>query len=324
MSVLICGGAGYIGSHVNKELSKAGCDTIVFDNLVRGHAESVRWGTFVEGDLACVSDIEMVFNEYNIDVVIHLAGFAYVGESVEKPEVYYYNNVVNTLNLLHVMKEHDCKKIIFSSTCAVYGEPGTIPITEDLEQHPISPYGASKSMIERILKDYHDAYGLQYVILRYFNAAGADPEGEIGESHENETHLIPLLLDVAGGKRKYFDVYGNDYYTPDGSCIRDYIHVTDLAQAHWLALHYLEDGNESNTFNLGTALGVSVFEVIESVKKVTKKEISVTVGNRRFGDPAILVSDPQKAKRILEWKPVYSDIDVIIEHAWKWHENREY
>ncbi|MCM1126046.1 MAG: UDP-glucose 4-epimerase GalE [Lachnospiraceae bacterium] len=324
MAVLVCGGAGYIGSHVNKQLNKEGYETVVFDNLVYGHREAVKWGHFMQGDLANVDEIEAVFQKHKIDAVFHFAAYAYVGESVTNPEKYYYNNAANTLNLLHVMRKYGCGKIIFSSTCATYGEPEQIPITEDMPQNPINPYGASKLMVERIFKDYSKAYGLQFAVLRYFNAAGADPEGEIGESHNPETHLIPLVLDAAGGKREDVKVFGTDYETADGSCVRDYIHVYDLATAHLLALHYLEEGKESDFFNLGNELGTSVLEVVESVKKVTGRNFTVTLADRREGDPAKLVGSSRKAQNILGWKPIYGDIDTIVEHAWKWHEKAEY
>lgn len=320
MAVLVCGGAGYIGSHINKQLNKEGYETVVFDNLVYGHREAVKWGSFVQGDLQNTGEIEAVFQTYKIEAVFHFAAYAYVGESVENPEKYYYNNVANTLNLLHVMKKYGCTKMIFSSTCATYGEPEKVPITEDMPQRPVNPYGASKLMVERILKDYSKAYGLKFVVLRYFNAAGADPEGELGEGHDPETHLIPLILDAASGRRKEIRVFGTDYDTPDGSCIRDYIHVYDLATAHLLALHYLEQGKESNFFNLGNALGTSVFEVIEAVKRISGKKFTVSVSDRRSGDPARLIGSSEKAQSVLGWKPVYGDIDVIVEHAWNWHD----
>lgn len=324
MAILVCGGAGYIGSHVNKQLNKEGYETVVFDNLVYGHREAVKWGHFEQGDLKNIEDIERVFQKYSIDAVFHFAAYAYVGESVQEPEKYYYNNVANTLNLLNVMKKHGCNKIIFSSTCATYGEPEQVPIKEDMPQNPINPYGATKLMMERIFRDYHTAYGLQFVVLRYFNAAGADPDGEIGESHNPETHIIPLVLDAASGKREDIKVFGTDYETPDGSCVRDYIHVYDLATAHLLALHHLEQGKESDFFNLGNALGTSVLEVINSVWKVTGKDFKITLADRRSGDPAILVGSSEKAQKVLGWKPIYEDIDTIVEHAWKWHENAEY
>lgn len=315
MAVLVCGGAGYIGSHINKQLNKEGYETVVFDNLVYGHREAAKWGHFVQGDLQNLDEIEAVFRNYKIDAVFHFAAYAYVGESVGQPEKYYYNNVANTLNLLHVMKQYGCDKIIFSSTCATYGEPERVPITEDMPQDPINPYGASKMMVERIFQDYSKAYGLKFVVLRYFNAAGADPEGEIGESHTPETHLIPLVLDAASGRREDIEVFGTDYDTPDGSCIRDYIHVYDLATAHLLALHYLEEGKESDFFNLGNALGTSVLEVVEAVKKVSGREFTVTLTGRRPGDPAKLVGSSEKAQKVLGWRPVYGDIDTIVGHA---------
>lgn len=324
MAILVCGGAGYIGSHINKLLNKEGYETIVFDNLVYGHRKAVKWGIFEQGDLKNIEDIERVFQKYQIDAVFHFAAYAYVGESVQEPEKYYYNNVADTLNLLHVMKKYGCNKIVFSSTCATYGEPEKVPITEDMPQNPINPYGATKLMMERILKDYHKAYGLQFVVLRYFNAAGADPEGDIGESHSPETHIIPLVLDAASGKREDIKVFGTDYDTPDGSCVRDYIHVYDLATAHLLALHHLEQEKGSDFFNLGNELGTSVLEVIKSVKKVTGKKFKVTLSDRRPGDPAKLVGSSEKAQRVLGWKPIYGDINTIVEHAWKWHEKAEY
>lgn len=324
MAILVCGGAGYIGSHINKELNREGYETVVFDSLVCGHREAARWGHFIQGDLRNPEEIDAVFTKYQIDAVFHFAAYAYVGESVEEPEKYYCNNVANTLNLLHAMRKHGCDKIIFSSTCATYGEPEKVPITEEMPQYPINPYGASKLMVERIFKDYGRAYGLKFVVLRYFNAAGADPEGEIGESHDPETHLIPLVLDAASGKRQDIKVFGTDYDTPDGSCVRDYIHVNDLAAAHLLALHYLEEGKESDFFNLGNELGTSVLEVIESVKKVTGRNFPVTMAGRREGDPAKLVGSSGKAQRKLGWKPVYGEIDTIVEHAWKWHEKAGY
>lgn len=324
MAVLVCGGAGYIGSHINKQLHKEGYETIVFDNLIYGHEEAVKWGTFVKGDLTNELDIEEVFEKYDIEAVFHFAAFAYVGESVDEPEKYYFNNVANTLNLLKVMKKHGCKKIIFSSTCATYGEPESVPITEDMPQHPINPYGATKLMVERIFKDYEKAYGLKFAVLRYFNAAGADPECEIGESHNPETHIIPLVLDAASGKRLDIKVFGTDYDTPDGSCVRDYIHVYDLATAHLLALHYLESGGNSDFFNLGNEHGTSVLEVVDAVKRVTGNDFNVVLTGRRPGDPAKLVGGSQKAQSVLGWKPIYSDIDTIVKHAWAWHENCEY
>ncbi len=324
MAILVCGGAGYIGSHINKQLHKEGYETVVFDNLVYGHREAVKWGAFVQGDLNHVKELEAVFEKYPIDAVFHFAAYAYVGESVDDPEKYYYNNVACTLNLLRTMRKYKCNKIIFSSTCATYGEPERTPITEDMHQNPINPYGMTKLVVERILKDYERAYGLSFVVLRYFNAAGADPQGELGESHDPETHIIPLVLDAASGKRKDIKVFGTDYDTPDGSCVRDYIHVTDLAAAHLLALHYLEEGKKSDFFNLGNENGTSVLEVIDAVKRVTGRKFTVTVSGRRPGDPAVLVGSSKKAQDVLGFRPVYGEIDTIVEHAWKWHENKGY
>lgn len=324
MAILICGGAGYIGSHVNKQLSKAGYETIVLDNLSNGNRESVKWGTFIQGDLKNIEDIETVFIRYKIEAVFHLAAYAYVGESIRNPEKYYYNNVTNTLNLLHIMRKFGCNKIIFSSTCATYGEPEKVPITENITQNPINPYGASKLMVERILKDYSEAYGIRFIVLRYFNAAGADPEGEIGESHNPETHIIPLILDAASGKRADIKVFGADYNTPDGSCIRDYIHVHDLATAHILALQYLNNEKKSDFFNLGNQLGTSVLQVIDSIKRITGKDFKVIISERRDGDPAKLIGSSKKAENILGWRQVYGNIDIIVEHAWRWHEDKKW
>lgn len=318
MSVLICGGAGYIGSHINKLLSQKGYETIVYDNLIYGHREAVKWGKFIEADLADKVSLEKVFSENKIDAVLHFAAFAYVGESVKEPAKYYFNNVCNTINLLDVMRKYECNKIIFSSTCATYGIPGKLPITEEMPQAPINPYGATKLMVERIFKDYAKAYGLKYAALRYFNAAGADPDAEIGEVHDPETHIIPLVIDAAYGKRPDIKVFGSDYPTRDGTCIRDYIHVTDLAQAHLLALEYLDNGGESDFFNLGNENGTSVLEVINSVKKVTGKNIKVILTDRREGDPPVLVGSSKKAQSILGWKPQFADIDVITTHAVNW------
>lgn len=322
--ILVCGGAGYIGSHINKMLNQQGYETVVFDNLVYGHKEAVKWGELVIGDLADTDALKALFDRYEFDAVFHFAAYAYVGESVENPEKYYFNNVANTLNLLKAMKEHGVNKIIFSSTCATYGEPKRVPITEDMPQNPINPYGATKLMVERIFKDYNRAYGLQFVVLRYFNAAGADPDGEIGESHDPETHIIPLVLDAASGLRPDVKVFGTDYDTSDGSCVRDYIHVTDLASAHLLALHHLEEGKPSDFFNLGNEKGTSVLEVVESARRVTGRDFTATIAPRRPGDPAKLVGSSRKAQEVLGWKPEYVDIDTIVSHAWKWHEKKEY
>lgn len=268
-----------------------------------------------------IDDLDKVFTEYDIDAVMHFSSFIEVGESVQNPEKYYTNNVVNTMNLLKVMLKHNVKKFIFSSTCATYGVPQKIPLVEDHPQNPINPYGWTKLMVERILKDYDTAYGLKSVILRYFNASGADKSGEIGEAHDPESHLIPLILDAAIGKRDNIKIFGSDYDTPDGTCIRDYIHVTDLADAHVLSLKYLEEKEESNEFNLGNGQGFSVKEVIDSVRKVTGREFEVVETERREGDPAVLIGSSKKAKELLGWNPQFVNIDDIVESAWNWHKN---
>ncbi|PWL71983.1 MAG: UDP-glucose 4-epimerase GalE [Clostridiales bacterium] len=320
MAILICGGAGYIGSNINKLLSQKGYNTIVFDNLVYGHRELAKWGRLIEGDLSDTQAIDRVFEENKIDAVFHFAAYAYVGESVHEPAKYYHNNVTCTLNLLEAMRKHGCEKIIFSSTCATYGIPETVPITEDMPQNPINPYGATKLMVERIFKDYAAAYGLKFAVLRYFNAAGADPEGEIGEWHQPETHLIPLVLDAAAGVRESIQVFGTDYPTPDGTCVRDYIHVYDLATAHLLALEHLNRGGQSDFFNLGNAKGTSVLEVIDAVKAVTGKDFRVDYSPRRAGDPPMLVGSSEKAASVLGWEPKYADIESIVSHAWNWYQ----
>lgn len=320
--ILIVGGAGYIGSHTNKLLHKRGYKTIVFDNLVYGHREFVRWGEFVLGDLAQIEQIRLVFKRYPIKAVMHFSAFAYVGESVEDPEKYYINNVSNTLNILKVMKEFDVKYFVFSSTCSTYGNPVKIPIAEDHPQNPINPYGQSKLMVEKILSDFSNAYGLKYVSLRYFNAAGADPDHEIGEWHEPETHLIPLVLDAAIGKRENITIFGTDYDTPDGTCVRDYIHVTDLADAHILAVEYLFNNGKSDVFNLGNGNGFSVKEVIETAKEVTGKDIPVIAAARRAGDPPVLIGSAQKIREALNWQPRFFELKIIIGTAWDWHQTQ--
>lgn len=322
--ILVTGGAGYIGSHINQLLAQKGYETVIFDNLVYGHREAVKWGVLEVGDLADQERLDMIFDKYTIDTVFHFAAYAYVGESVLKPSKYYNNNVVNTLHLLDAMVAHSVRNIIFSSTCATYGVPEQMPITEEMEQKPINPYGASKLMIERILTDYHRAYGLQYCCLRYFNAAGADPTGLIGESHTPETHLIPLILAAAAGDRPSVKVFGTDYPTRDGSCIRDYIHVADLADAHLRAMAYLKQGGDSVCVNLGNCVGNSVLEVIDAAREVTGRDISVELEARRPGDPPVLVGNAEKAKQLLGWEPVHSDIHQILRDAWNWYCNKAY
>jgi UDP-glucose 4-epimerase len=317
--ILVVGGAGYIGSHVNKLLYQRGYQTVVFDSLIYGHRDFVKWGEFLLGDLNNKNDIRLCFEKYPIEAVMHFSAFTYVGESVTDPAKYYQNNVVGTLNLLGFMREFNVKYFIFSSTCATYGVPEKIPLTEDHIQNPINPYGESKLMIEKILRDFDAAYGIKHVNLRYFNAAGADPDAEIGERHDPETHLIPLVLDVAAGKRDDIKVFGTDYNTPDGTCVRDYIHVSDLAEAHILVLEYLLGGGSSDSFNLGNGEGYSVKEVIETAREVTGKDISAVNTDRRPGDPPKLIGNADKIKKALGWKPKYAELKKIIKTAWNWH-----
>jgi UDP-glucose 4-epimerase len=322
--ILITGGAGYIGSHCIIDLVRAGYDCVALDNLSYGHEEAVFTQNFCKAELSNIDEIKKVFKKYPIEAVIHFAAFAYVGESVENPQKYYYNNVVNTLNLLNVMLENNVKKIVFSSTCATYGNPEYTPINEKHPQNPINPYGATKLMIEKILQDYDKAYDLKYIILRYFNASGADNGANIGESHNPETHLIPLVLQTALNKRECIKIFGDDYDTPDGTCIRDYIHVNDLASAHRFALEKLINGGESDFYNLGIGKGYSVKEIIEISEKITGKSINKAFIERREGDPPILVADNKKAKEQLGWNPLFTEIEDIIQTAWNWELNRRY
>jgi len=321
-AILVTGGAGYIGSHTAKALSQAGYLPITFDNLVYGHEWAVRWGPLIEADLADPTTLQRVFRDYKVEGVIHFAAYAYVGESMAHPEKYFRNNVANTLNLLEAMQAAGVRNIVFSSTCATYGMPSEVPIPEDHRQHPINPYGESKLFIERVLYWHHLAHGLRYAALRYFNAAGADPDGEIGEDHDPETHLIPLAIETALGKRNCLDIFGTDYPTPDGTAIRDYIHVTDLATAHVRALEKLLAGDAGFSVNLGTGQGHSVKEVIETVRKIGESEVVVRESPRRPGDPPVLVAAPTRAARLLDWHPRYSDLSTIVKTAWSWHERR--
>lgn len=317
--ILVTGGAGYIGAHAAKELASKGYHPITLDNLVHGHREFVKWGTFVEGDLADTTLLRNLFKTHSIRAVMHFAGFACVGESVTDPAKYYRNNVTNTLNLLEAMRETGVDKIIFSSTCATYGIPQTIPIAEDHPQHPINPYGRSKLMVENMLQDYCTAYNIRYAALRYFNAAGADPDGEIGESHNPETHLIPLALDAAIGRSGPLRIFGKDYATPDGTCIRDYIHVSDLADAHVKALEYLSGGGQSLALNLGNGQGFSVSDVIATIEQVTGKPVPALTSPRRPGDPPLLIGSSEKARMNLGWQPRHASLKDIISTAWVWH-----
>jgi len=318
MRVLVVGGAGYIGSHMVKMLLGAGHTVITLDNLSSGHRDAVLGGSFVEGDLADTECLNRVFEQHKPEAVMHFASYIQVGESVRKPDIYYRNNVTNTLNLLDAMLKFDVKKFIFSSTAAVFGEPDYVPIDEAHPNRPLNPYGRSKWMIEQVLADYDKAFDLRSVCLRYFNAAGADPEGQLGERHDPETHLIPLILQAASGRRDNIQVFGRDYDTPDGTCIRDYIHIVDLCSAHLAALEYLNQGGVSDRFNLGNGSGFSVQEVIDAVQNVSGKQVTVLNGPRREGDPARLVADAKRARSILAWQPTYTALDTIVSHAWQW------
>ena len=318
MKVLVVGGAGYIGSHMVKLLGQQGCDVTVFDNLSFGHANAVLFGDLIVGDLADTEALEQLFETRTFDVVMHFASSILVGESVTDPAKYYRNNFANTQNLLDVMVKHDVKHFIFSSTAAIFGEPQYTPIDEQHSKQPINPYGRSKWMVEQMLEDYDRAYGLKSICLRYFNACGADPDGDLGERHDPETHLIPLVLQVATGQRRDITVFGQDYDTQDGTCIRDYIHVSDLSMAHWLAIQELFRYNQSKRFNLGNGQGFSVQQVIDICKDVTQKNIPVIYGARREGDPDVLVADARLAQNELGWQPKYPALQSIIEHAWQW------
>jgi UDP-glucose 4-epimerase len=319
MTVLVCGGAGYIGSHAVNELLKKGEEVIVVDNLQKGHIEAILEGAkFYHGDLRDEALLEEVFQKHDIDAVVHFAADSLVGESVEKPLQYYDNNVHGGLCLLKVMNKYGVKNIVFSSTAAVYGEPENIPILETDNTNPTSPYGETKLAVEKMLKWSEAAHSLKYVVLRYFNVAGADLDGRIGEDHSPETHLIPIILQVALGKREKIMIFGDDYDTPDGTCIRDYIHVTDLADAHVLAIDKLRKDRKSGTYNLGNGNGFSVKEVIETTRKVTGKEIPAEIASRRTGDPAKLVASSEKAINDLGWNPKYASLEEMIGSAWNW------
>jgi UDP-glucose-4-epimerase GalE len=319
-AVLVTGGAGYIGSHAAKALARAGYVPVVLDNLVHGHRAAVRWGALVEGDVGDPALVAETLRRFDIAAVMHFAAFAYVGESMTRPERYFRNNVVSSLALLDAMREAGVRRIVFSSSCATYGMPESVPIREEMAQRPVNPYGESKLMVERMLHWEGLAHGLQHVSLRYFNAAGADAEGEIGECHEPETHLIPLILDAAQGRRAGIEIFGTDYPTPDGSAIRDYIHVGDLAEAHVLALGHLERGGASLALNLATGRGHSVREVIAAAERITGRRVPRREAARRPGDPPALVADATRARTVLGWTPRQSDLDTILATAWAWHQ----
>ena len=319
--VLVTGGAGYIGSHCCKALAEAGFCPVVLDNLVYGHEAAVRWGPLIKGELADRALLDAVIAEHRPVAAIHFAAYAYVGESVENPGKYYANNVAAAISLLEALRDSGIKAIVFSSTCATYGVPVNVPIQEEAAQRPINPYGRSKLMVEHILEDFDTAHGLKAIALRYFNAAGADPAGELGESHNPETHLIPLALAAAAGNGPVLTVFGDDYLTPDRTCIRDYIHVTDLAEAHVLALERLLAGGNSDRINLGTGAGVSVREMLAAIERVTGHHVPHSFGPRRTGDPPELVADPAHARTALGWTPRHSNLETIVATAWAWQQS---
>ncbi|PLR86879.1 UDP-glucose 4-epimerase GalE [Bacillus canaveralius] len=321
MSILVLGGAGYIGSHAVNQLIKQNYDVVVVDNLQTGHQQAIHpKAKFYQGDIREKNFLRKVFADEQIDGVLHFAANSLVGESMQKPLQYFDNNVYGTQVLLDVMVEFGVKNIVFSSTAATYGEQDVMPITEDMPTLPTNAYGETKLTMEKMMKWCDAAYGVKYVSLRYFNVAGANPNGEIGEDHDPETHLIPVVLQVASAQREYISIFGDDYDTEDGTCIRDYIHVEDLIAAHVLALRYLQDGGESNIFNLGSSRGFSVKEIIEAAREVTGHAIPAKIVERRPGDPSTLIASSEKAKRVLDWRPVHTSIHQIIKHAWNWHQ----
>ena len=321
MEILVVGGAGYIGSHMVKMLSQNGHGVVTLDNLSTGYRDAVKYGSFVQGDIADSVLLDELMSKNRFDAVMHFASYIEVGESVKKPGKYYENNFSNTVNLLQAMVRHSIKHFIFSSTAAIFGEPEYTPIDENHPKKPINPYGRSKLMVEQALEDFEAAHGVQSVCLRYFNAAGADPDGELGERHNPETHLIPLILQAASGRRDAIYVFGKDYATPDGSCVRDYIHIVDLCSAHLLALTRLVEGSGSKRYNLGNGNGFSVLQVIDVVKKVSGEVFNIVEAERRSGDPATLVADATLAREELGWSPVFDDLSTIVSHAWNWELN---
>jgi len=321
MKILVAGGAGYIGSHMVKQLAKSNNEVITLDNLSYGYRDAVKYGEFIEGDLGDTAVLDSIFKSADIDAVMHFAGFIQVGESVRKPSMYYHNNVVNTLTLLDAMLRHNVNNFIFSSTAAIFGEPDYTPIDEKHNKQPINSYGHSKLMIEQILDDYDKAYNLRATCLRYFNAAGADPDGELGERHSPETHLIPLILQAASGRREDIKIFGNDYPTDDGTCVRDYIHINDLCEAHSLALQRMIDTDQSARYNLGNGKGFSVKQVVDVAMEVSGKDIKVTMEPRRAGDPAVLVADATLARHELNWQPEFAELKDIVQTAWDWEIN---
>lgn len=323
-NILVTGGAGYIGSHACKALKYAGYNPIAFDNLSTGWSDSVKFGPLEIGDLLKKSDIEQVFDKYSPVAVMHFAALSEVGESTRKPGLYWENNLMGSLNLIQTAVEHNCKNFIYSSTCATYGDHDSILLNENTNQHPVNAYGASKRAVENILTDYKTAHGLDHVIFRYFNVAGADPDAELGEFHQPETHLIPLILYAIDGKRDALTIFGTDYDTPDGTCIRDYIHVCDLVDAHLLGLNWLFEGKGSRVFNLGTGSGFSVREVVDQAKHITNRKVPIREGGRRAGDCAKLVSGSTRAVKELGWSASRSNLKQMITDAWRWHQNGSY
>jgi len=319
MDILVTGGAGYIGSHMCKYLSRNGYQPVVLDNLSRGHQQAVKWGPFFQGNVSDGQLLDHIFSSHDIKAVMHFAAFISVGESVGQPGMYYSNNVAKTIGLLNKVAEHDVQNFIFSSSAAIFGEPIQDALTETHPVKPINPYGRGKLIVENIIRDFEYAHGLNSVCLRYFNAAGADPDGEIGEDHRPETHIIPLILQTALGLRDEIVVFGDDYPTKDGTCIRDYIHIDDLAQAHLRALERLLQGKGSEGYNIGNGNGYSVKEVIEVARRISGKSIPDHIGERREGDAAVLISSSEKAVKELGWKPRYADLESIVETAWNWH-----
>lgn len=323
-TVFITGGAGYIGSHVAKCLHRAGWNPVTYDNFRRGHREAVKWGPLVEGELLDGARLADALSAWRPAMVVHCAALAYVGESAREPGTYYANNVTGTLTLLEAMRLASVDRLVFSSTCAVYGVPEAGPVREDSPRNPVNPYGRSKLAAESVIGDFEAAYGMRAVCLRYFNAAGCDPEGEIGESHDPETHLIPLALEAAANPEVPLHVLGTDYPTPDGTCIRDYVHVADLAEGHRLAIEHLMDGGAGDRINLGYGEGRSVLDIVKGVERVTGRTVAMTSAPRRPGDPPVLVGDATRAGRVLGWRPRHAALDDILETAWRWHRNRSY
>jgi UDP-arabinose 4-epimerase len=320
-TILVTGGAGFVGSHACKALARAGYSPVTVDNLERGHDWAVKWGPIERGDLRDEEVLRQAFETWKPCGVMHFAAYAYVGESNVDPLKYYDNNVGGTATLLKACAAYECKKVIFSSSCATYGIPSRLPLTEDHAQQPVNPYGYTKLVVERMLRDAEAAHGIRHVALRYFNAAGSDPDGEIGEMHDPETHLIPLVLFAAMGRQRSIKIFGSDYPTPDGTCVRDYVHVSDLADAHVAALDWLAAGNGSSSFNLGNGRGFSVAEVVQTTEQVTGLTIKTELAPRRSGDPPVLISDSSRAQKLLGWDPQFPDLSRQIDHAWKWFRN---